>query len=85
MGTILQDKDDPFLGLRTNLSYPSDQAGGSPFEIFLMGFGMTVNEIRAPDGFMEECGDIHRTGESGQIAQHTGSNEFLPALAENLY
>ena len=39
MGTILQDKGEQFLSLRADLSRPSDEAGGSPFEMFLMGFG----------------------------------------------
>jgi hypothetical protein len=29
---------------------------------------------------MEECGDITRSGENGQIVQRTGSYDFLPAL-----
>jgi len=39
MGTILQDVSEQFLSLRADLSCPSDETRGRPFEIFLMGLG----------------------------------------------
>ena len=53
--------------------FPPSQLKGS-------GVFMAIEEVRTHTEFMEECGDITRSGENGQIVQRTGSYEFLPAL-----
>jgi glyoxylase-like metal-dependent hydrolase (beta-lactamase superfamily II) len=56
----------------------------SPSMLADSGIYMAVEEIRAHTEFMEECGDISRSGESGQVVQHTGSNEFIPDMESYL-
>jgi glyoxylase-like metal-dependent hydrolase (beta-lactamase superfamily II) len=53
--------------------FPPSQLDGS-------GIFIAIEEVRTHTEFMEECGDISRSGEKGQIVQHTGSNKFISAL-----
>jgi len=50
-----------------------------------MGKSMAVNEVMAHIEIMEECGDIYLTGEKKDMAQGTGSNNFLAAMGAHLH
>lgn len=50
-----------------------------------MGKSMALNEVMAHIEIMEECGDICLTGEQKDIAQGTGSNNFLAAMGAYLH
>jgi glyoxylase-like metal-dependent hydrolase (beta-lactamase superfamily II) len=51
-----------------------------PSQLAGMGKSMAQNEIIAHVEIMEEFGDIRRVGEDKDLAQHTGSNNFLNIL-----
>ena len=46
---------------------------------------LAVNEVMAHIEIMEECGDICLAGEKKDIAQHTGSNNFLTVMGAYLH
>jgi len=50
-----------------------------------MGKSMALNEVMAHIEIMEECGDICLVGEKEDLAQHTGSNNFLTIMAAYLH
>ena len=50
-----------------------------------MGKSMALNEVMAHIEIMEECGDVCLTGEKKDVAQGTGSNNFLAAMAAYLH
>lgn len=53
----------------------------------LVGMGklMALNEIMAHIEIMEECGDVCLAGKKKDIAQHTGSNNFLTVMGAYLH